>query len=261
MRRGWGPRTTGYLCVARHGVVSSRVGTRFSHTCSRTHARTHARTHTVRARETRCDVTGYTRTLARGRVRPSVRTRDPYTRPASDAYRCVNARECSPDSALAIARLRRESIGTLCTRTRVREREIKREGERAHVYSRVCALCRLCARLVHKSVGSPPSGATLHLLLPLGFYLLLLPAGPADTHVYVYLGLQCKIWTSGERTLLLYHYHCHRPWPFVRARSCRLVCREHFASALMWYREGGRGENYPDLARSTNHTCMYRYRV
>lgn len=27
----------------------------------------------------------------------------------------------------------------------------------------------------------------------LGLYLLLLPAGPADTHVYVYLGLQCKI--------------------------------------------------------------------
>lgn len=74
----------------------------------------------------------------------------------------------------------------------------KKERERAH--ARACVgpvtagaiVCAVCAG-AHKSVGSPPAGATLHLLLPLDLYLLLLPAGPADTHVYVYLGLQCKI--------------------------------------------------------------------
>lgn len=89
-----GLRTTGYLCVARHGVVSSRVGTRFSHTCSRTHA--------YRARAIRRDVTGYTREHSHSTPRCTCKGPGS-TRPASDAYRCVNARECSLDSARARA--------------------------------------------------------------------------------------------------------------------------------------------------------------
>lgn len=116
------------LLACRHTVLS-HVLTHARIPCARDAMRCNGVHESIRARETVCR---------------SVRARGPYTRPASNAYRCVNAREWSPDSALAIVRLWRESVSTLCTRTCVRKRKIKRE--RAHVFSRVCVSGAACIR-------------------------------------------------------------------------------------------------------------------
>jgi len=179
------------------------------------HVLTHVRTSRGVARRgaARRDITGKTKALSReGDSMDGARVDGygPVHQAPADTYRCVNVLFCALPIPLSRSR----------ERSRVRcVREWERKEERARTCVCVWGTAIVCAAgaqergLPFLRNHTPPP--------PLGLYLLLLPAGPADTHVYVYLGLQCKIWTSGERTLLLYHYHCHRLWPFVRARFRR----------------------------------------
>lgn len=144
-------------------------------------------------------------------------------------------------------------------RSRVRcARECERKKERVHICVSLVSLAIVCATPVHKSVGSPPSGATLHLLLSVFTSFFYLPA--RSTHMCM-----CTLVFSV------------RSEPAENARYCYIIiivivrsrlfpsprcCREYFVSTLVWYREGDSDEkSIPDRIRSIDTTrarCMYR---
>lgn len=143
----------------------------------------------------------------------------------ADTYRCVNV----------LSRFRsRDRVSVVGYVVCANERERKRE--RVHV----CAsgVPRLCARPVHKSVGSPSSEATLHLLLSVSTSFFYLPARP--THMCMCTLVFSVRSEPAENArycyIIIIVIVCGRSFAPVPAAA---VYREYFASTLVWYREGG----------------------
>lgn len=185
-------------------------------------------------------------TLARGRQHAGVYG-PVHQAPASDTYRCVNVLSC----ALPIPLSRSRERSRICC-----VREWERKEERAHTYVCVYLVPRLCARPVHKSVGSPSSGATLHLLLSVSTSFFYLPARP--THMCM-----CTLVFSVRSEPVENARYCYIII-IVIVRSRSFAARSRRRGLLWLFRVDTRAiprdwlRRKSDFIQSVDHACMYQ---